>query len=135
MKQTKIIKPPPQEQGPEVTVNGHTLAPEDIDVHITDERKIIVLCPRNTELVSNRAGSRIMLRPTKIECVWITHWYHGGQHRPSYVLTGPRILVSGREGGDITRTYYSSLTNPDDAPPQWVRAITDPRRPPWSVTP
>lgn len=107
--------------------------PADIDVIVDDERKIIVLCPFNTELVANKAGSRIMLRPTKIECRWFTHWYHGGQHRPSYVLTGPRILVGGGEGRDITRTYFSGITTPDDIPPHWVRAITDPRRPSWAV--
>lgn len=105
----------------------------EIEVIVDDERKIIVLCPLNTELVSNRAGSRIMLRPTKIECRWFRHWYHGGQHRPSYALTGPRILVTGREGSHITRTYFAGITNPDDVPPQWVLDLTNPHRPPWAL--
>ncbi|SIC19652.1 DUF7246 family protein [Mycobacteroides abscessus] len=37
MKQTKVIQPTPQEPGPDVTVNGHTLAPGD-QVKITRER-------------------------------------------------------------------------------------------------
>jgi hypothetical protein len=106
----------------------------DIDTTVNDERKIIILCPRNAELVANRAGSRIMLRPTKIECSWFNHWYLGGQHRPSYVLTGPRILVSGREGSNIARSYFSGITNPGDIPPRWVLDLTDPHRPPWALT-
>lgn len=107
----------------------------DVDITVDDERKIIVLCPDNTQLVANKAGGRIMLRPTMIECRWFTHWHHGGQHRPSYVLTGPRILVSGREGNDIPRSYFASSANPDDVPPPWVLTLTDPHRPPWALTP
>ncbi|GLE59062.1 hypothetical protein NJBCHELONAE_43730 [Mycobacteroides chelonae] len=104
----------------------------DIDTTVEDQRKIVILCPRNTERVSAKAGSAILLRPTKIECTWLSHWHHSGQHHPFYLLTGPRILATGREGRDIARTY-ARITQPNEIPPSWVLEATDPHRPAWAL--
>lgn len=98
--------------------------------HIEDKRTITVDCPHNTALIHKDTDTRVTLRPTQIQCIWVNHrTTPQGAHRAVYMLSGPRIRVDGTEGATIYSSYYT----PREAPPTWVTELTDPMRPGWVV--